>query len=100
MNAEADGDTLTWGALCQLEPRLLELEKRCRSYKRKRGEPFCANAVWYGHGKHTGIKPVLVQLVGWGAKSAPAPLPTEEAYDLAYEYLYALLPDCRDCLCG
>jgi hypothetical protein len=56
------------------------------------GPSFCANDIWYDE-----IKPVLVKLVGWSARN-PA-LRTTEAYDVAYQYLYNLLPDCRDCGC-
>ncbi len=85
---------MTWEDLARLEPELRRLEQDILSLRRRsRGwRTFCANDVWYDL-----FKPRLVYLAGWGARN-PA-LRSEEAYDLAYEHLYALLPDCRGCLC-
>lgn len=83
--------------LATLEPRLLTLEadiRRVRGDKRKRS--FCANHVWYNSG---GFKARLLSLIGWNKSVTDERLRTSEAYDVAYEHLYNLLPDCRGCLC-
>lgn len=49
---------------------------------------YCANGCWYQH-----IKPKLVRLVGHLA-SRPE-LRSSAAYDIAYQGLYRLIPDCR-----
>jgi hypothetical protein len=86
---------LTWAAMVELEPMLGELLREVKAIRAPEGERFCANEVWYGYNGHPGIKPRLCELVGWDAKH-PA-LRTIQAYDLAYDYLYDRLPDCRDC---
>ncbi len=106
---------MTWEELIALEPRLRQLEAEAKAYaaldraKRrmlKRFGPllpedvarwcnrFCANEVWYAWG---GLKDRLCRLVGWDA-SRPE-LQNSEAYDVAYEHLYDLLPNCRNCHC-
>jgi hypothetical protein len=89
-------------ALALYEPRLLDLYREIIGIQDD-GEAswFCANAVWYGHEGWPGIKPRLMCLVGWEAeKWGVARLRTTEAYDLAYDTLYTLLPDCRSCRCA
>jgi hypothetical protein len=85
----------TFEELVQLEPRLGMLERDIRSIKRPYRGRFCANEIWY-----QGFKPKLVRMVGWLApKDAPPALRTIEAYDVAYDHLYELLPNCRRCAC-
>jgi hypothetical protein len=92
----------TWGELVKIEPRLLALATEASAYKKDSPgkEYVCANDRWYGYGewKDRGIKARLLYLVGWDAWN-PA-LRSMEAYDLAYSYIYNLLPDCRNCACG
>lgn len=84
---------MTFEELCQIEPRLLALYRRAQAVKDDKRKPsFCANRVWY-----TEFKPELCRLVGWEAEN-PA-LRTEEAYDLAYDTIYDVLPPCRNCWC-
>ncbi len=88
----------TWDDLVAREPRLADLRiaaERVRAVDTS----FCANAVWYGYGGHLGLKPRLVRLVGWGAQSRDPVLRSCDAYDLVYQTLYDLLPDCRGCGC-
>jgi hypothetical protein len=87
---------LTWTVLTEIEPRLLDLERRIKAVKRPRSGYFCANDWWYGRG---GFKRDMLRLVGWDARSNDARITTPEAYDLAYHHLYNLLPDCRGCAC-
>lgn len=83
--------------LAQLEPRLAAIETAIRQLRDdRRNRSFCANAHWYGP---DGFKARLSQLVGWNA-AVNTPLRSPEAYDVAYEHLYGLLPGCRNCLCG
>ena len=118
---------ITFDELCELEPGLKKLYRFAGMIGRRRGRPFCANALWYEW-----FKPELEQLVGWGRKpsrggkikvvsfaefikmdfknedrSKPNPancckdprLKTPEAYDIAYSTIYDRLPDCRGCRC-
>lgn len=86
---------ITWEYIVQLEPKLLELEKQIKAVKDDRTKPsFCANNVWYRQ-----FKPKMVVLVGWSSKSKLPELMTDDAYDVAYDHLYALLPNCRNCMC-
>jgi hypothetical protein len=86
----------TWDELAKLEPLLIDLLKLAESYP-KRSPGFCANAAWYGYGAH-GLKDALCKLVGWIRKPKPNPgdlLGGKEAYEVAYDTLYAALPDCQ-----
>lgn len=88
--------------LCRLEPRLAELLKQAKAIRDDgTSESFCANARWYGRHGHPGLKPVLVELVGHGAKErgADPQLCTSHAYDLCSHLIYNALPPCRDCWC-
>ncbi len=42
----------------------------------------------------------MTQLVGWGSNHPDPALRTSAAYDVAYQTLYDLLPDCQDCGCA
>jgi len=54
---------------------------------------FCANETWYRQ-----FKPRVVALVGFDAKNER--LTNSDAYDVAYQSLYAMLPNCsRNCGC-
>lgn len=85
---------VTWDELVKAEPRLSQLEASVKAVDDS-GPVFCANWVWVNQ-----FKPVLVNLVGWFARDKAAILHTAEAYDIAYDHLYGLLPDCRNCKCG
>jgi hypothetical protein len=77
------------------EPRLWELAaKAVMIWAAQRGKEgrYCANADWY-----TDFKPELCELVGCSREGHPR-LGTDHAYDVAYETIYELLPDCRDCV--
>ncbi len=89
----------TWAQLVRQEPLLAGLEVSIRQVKPE-GRYFCANRCWYGFGswQGRGFKARLERLVGWGARN-PA-LRTSDAYDAAYQHLYNLLPDCRQCACA
>ncbi len=93
------GDELTWANLKRVEPRLQVLEREIKAIVDKNGSPyFCANETWYGYqDPQQGFKERLCRLVGWEAENPR--LRTAGAYDVAYDYLYELLPDCRDCGC-
>ena len=110
----------SWGQLADAEPQLRRLE-RLALWMAERADPeWCANGVWYEF-----LKPALVPLVGWCrghlptcAVDGPRPmflnlsdwtprervpattaaermLRTSAAYDVAYDHLYDLLPDCK-----
>jgi len=86
----------TWKALVKTEPRLAVLLKEAQGVDGS-GHHFCANRVWY---QRQGLKDRLCRLVGWDVKGRGIPLlATEGAYDVAYDKIYAALPDCRDCVC-
>lgn len=81
--------------LCELEPQLLVLRDEAASYREeKRDDEFCANAVWHGYYGEVGIKPRLVELVGWGRMDGAEELRTQDAYDAAYSCIYEQLPSC------
>lgn len=91
---------MTFADLVKREPRLAELEAEIKLHARRnrRTRNYCANHHWYGYddvappGKR-GFRGKVYMLAGWGA--ALPELRSVEAYDMAYDYLYALLPDCR-----
>lgn len=84
---------MTLEELFREEPGLARLEKRIRAERKHRRDPsYCANQAWIFE-----FKPELVKLVGWRAQKPQ--LRTSEAYDAAYDALYRLLPDCRNCAC-
>lgn len=85
---------ITWEALCKAEPKLGVLEAQVRSIKDDGGsEYFCANE------EYQAIKDNLDYLVGWYSSSTDAMLHTCEAYCVATDVLYNLLPPCRHCGC-
>ncbi|MDP9472344.1 MAG: hypothetical protein M3Q71_17025 [Chloroflexota bacterium] len=90
---------LTWDDLVAREPRLADLRVAAERIRPTANASFCANAAWYGYGGHLGLKPRLVRLVGWGSNHPDPALRTSAAYDVVYQTLYDLLPDCRGCGC-
>jgi len=83
---------MNWKRMVELEPRLAKLEMAIRGVTSDDG--FCANSLWYGYNGNNdgGFRTQMSRLVGWAAECSA--LRTMAAYDTAYEYLYALLPDC------
>lgn len=87
---------LTWNDLVDREPLLGDVADEAKSTSDD--SPYCQLDTWYRR-----FKPRVRDLVGWDRGSFGTPrrrLPSIEsctAYDLAYESLYAMLPDCRDC---
>ncbi len=55
---------------------------------------FCANDLWISQ-----FKPYLVRMVGWLAEDDRPIIKTNAAYEVAYEAIYDLMPDCKDCGC-
>lgn len=112
--------SLSWELLARAEPELRRLERLALWIASRADTDFCANEVWYGF-----LKPTLLPLVGWSrgrvpecaddeprpvfvcmadiqpARRVPASSRSERllrsvaAYDLAYDHIYELLPDCR-----
>ncbi len=89
----------TWQDLVAREPRLAELRVAAERIRPTANASFCANAAWYGYAGQFGLKPRLLRLVGWGAQNQDPVLRSSDAYDVAYQTLYDLLPDCRGCGC-
>jgi hypothetical protein len=85
---------LSFEELCRLEPALAFLESRIRSERQRKAESYCANQHWIRY-----FKPELTILVGWFSKHPEPQVRSQEAYDAAYQHLYQLLPDCRNCAC-
>lgn len=84
----------TFNDLCEIEPGLVELRDRAASIKDDGTSPaFCANHYWY----NDGLRLQLSGLVGWGARN-PA-IKDDSSYDVAYQAIYAVLPNCRNCIC-
>ncbi len=84
----------TFEELVRLEPRLGALLIEAKAVRRPRGKSFCANLTWYRV-----FKPRLCQLVGWERAERHPVLSTNTAYDVAYDRIYDVLPNCRRCLC-
>ncbi len=100
----------TWKRAAKLQPRLLDLLKEAGDVQDDPSRrSFCANAIWYGNSRDSGMKDNFVQLVGWHACFALSSGATEadekfiksrEAYAAAYRVIYEALPPCRDCICA
>jgi hypothetical protein len=89
---ECFAPALNWEDLIELEPRLEQIERDVRYHaEHHRTGPYCANRFWYGY-DGLGFKDRLCAVVGWGSDGQR--LRSSEAYDLAYDHLYALLPNC------
>ncbi len=81
---------ITFEELCKIEPRPQELSDEISKVKDLGGpDGFSASLLWY-----TVHKPRVAALVGWEADDSR--IATHEAYDVAYQHLYELLPDDRD----
>ena len=81
--------------LTQSEPALAALQRELSEVRDAGGNSFCANKYWYVQ-----VAPRVADLVGeQAAQDDPAFLRSPEAYTLAYEVLYRLLPNCRNCVC-
>jgi hypothetical protein len=95
-------DRLTFDQLCRIEPglRRLEADVIAAAKVERRKQNRCANRVWFGR-FGGGFKQRVVGLVGWHRfhKAGPPELGTQHAYDVVYDHLYRLLPDCRNCGC-
>lgn len=72
----------------------MQLEDEVKGVRDEGGVSFCANKVWY-----IWVEPQLKELVGEHAQKQDSLLRSPEAYDLARETLYRLLPNCRNCVC-
>ncbi|MFT4040725.1 MAG: hypothetical protein QM692_21270 [Thermomicrobiales bacterium] len=90
----------TWDDLIACELRLAALLVEMQAVTDDPAKPtFCANDHWYGYGNRgQGFRRRMVSLVGNSRKPEPV-LGTEAAYEVAYDTLYAVLPDCRNCQC-
>jgi hypothetical protein len=76
---------------CKIEQRLKRLAEEIKAVDGS--DPhFCANRIWYDR-----FKPLVCLLAGFDAENPE--LRTMKDYDAAYQTLYSMLPDCRDCLC-
>lgn len=84
----------TWEDLVKREPRLGALLREARAVTPPREPNWDVDRVWYMQ-----LKPRLLELVGWFAKSDDPVLHTCDAYDVAYHRIYDALPDCRACGC-
>lgn len=91
----------TFSQLCKIAPFLRAIELAIKRVSAEGNPHFCANDAWYR------FKPLLLWTVGWDAKGKYPKaseddqrlIASEEAYDVAYDHLYAILPNCRDCSC-
>lgn len=81
----------TFADLAAIEPRLQALLDEARGICAVKG--YVAGKVWYGYGGYPGLKPRLLDLVGWERPEAHPLLSTSAAYDVAYETIYEALPD-------
>ena len=84
----------SFAALARIEPGLARLMRDVRAVRDTGAAWFCANDCWYQPG---GFKSRLLRLAGWFARKPE--LRNSESYDIAYDAIYAALPDCRACAC-
>jgi hypothetical protein len=80
--------------LVEREPALDQLQAELSAVRDEGGNSFCANKYWYVR-----VAPRVAQLVGAQSAQDDPALRAPEAYTLAYEVLYRLLPNCRNCVC-
>lgn len=87
----------TWEELAAGEPRLLHVLAAAQRIGEDFGSDprFCADDWFHRRG---GLKTQVVELVGWRRKDN-AVLGTPGAYDVAYQRVFDVLPNCRDCSC-
>lgn len=78
----------SYDELTMYEPRLRDLWEQALQVAD--GAGFCANEHWYSK-----FKPEVCRLVGWEAESRHPMICGSYGYDIVYEQLYALLPDCN-----
>lgn len=83
---------LTYPELEARDERLAALRVAVETVGRTGADEFCANHWWYGR---RGFKADLTGIIGSWADQPDAALRTAAAYDVAYQHLYHLLPDCR-----
>jgi hypothetical protein len=93
---------LSFSRLSEIESRLADLEIAIKAIRDDSNmSTFCANHRWIGCAGCTtcggGLKRKLTRLVGWQAEIDE--LRNSDAYDVAYDHLYSLLPPCRNCSC-
>lgn len=102
LNATGIADDDPFLRYCALDGRLAPLFVEAATTKAEPGEPFCANAVFFGYGqpRTRSIKWRLSKLVGWYADAVHPDLRSPKAYDACYERIYEALPDCRWCSCA
>jgi hypothetical protein len=91
--------------LTEIEPKLLRLEASIKSYtlENKSRKDFCANAAWYGCVGYidAGFRNELERLFSLGTFNNDPMIESWKSYDIAFNYLYYLLPDCKNkCNCG
>jgi hypothetical protein len=80
--------------LLEREPALGRLQAELSDVRDEGGNSFCANKYWYVR-----VAPRVAELVGAQSGRDDPLLRAPEAYTLAYEVLYRLLPNCRNCVC-
>ncbi|HYP02130.1 MAG TPA: hypothetical protein VER76_18205, partial [Pyrinomonadaceae bacterium] len=85
---------VTWELLAEREPALAALQLELSAVRDEGGNSFCANKYWYVR-----VAPRVTELVGAQAAADDPLLSAPEAYTVAYEVLYRLLPNCRNCVC-
>lgn len=73
----------TWETLCEIEPRLKNVESHARSLGRTNSQSFTSPFYRY-------IKPQIVDLVGWYAKAKGQLIHSAAAYETVYFYLLDL----------
>lgn len=100
---------VNWVELVAREPLLLTLAAEINGIRRtwrrvKSTNPwasFCANGKWGGYGRprEVSLNWRLGQLVGWNREDDDPVLSSSEAYEVAVQALYDMLPDCYNCGC-
>ena len=97
-----DPEDLSIADMWGMEPALEVLEREADAIRagEDKSKPFCANAVWYGYGEPLHARSRddrLLEVVGPRARNPK--LRSRGALEIAFDWLYGMLPDCRGCLC-
>jgi hypothetical protein len=84
---------VTWEGLVNECPALSVVQDGilARQSAMSKSANHCANSFWY-----SSVKPILTHMIGGGSMArCDSVLCTSEAYDVAYDHLWNLVPDCN-----
>lgn len=85
---------ITYQQLAKLEPQLAALRQSAEALAKEESlrDVACGNRPWY---QTRGLKDRLSTMVGMDARHPDPVVRSSDAYDVVYDTLYRLMPDCR-----